>query len=433
VAGKRIGTGREDTNEVEISSQPSARERAEPASLWAWAWVVAVAGVVLRVIWFLSFEHDLAFAYDGAANGHRWALLPELWAGGGDAALSTLDVTRAFSPGYGLLLRGIVEAAGGVSAAPHTVAVALLIVQSSLAAAATLLTFALARRVLFGWSALLPPLLLTASVALLELPGGLAPSIPLMFLLVLAVWLAVLLHERTQGRAGAAAVLLALAAGLVLGAALLFSPAVLLVAPLVLWWAFRGVGREYATLLLVATILLPASWIVVADTLSEGALPVEQVSTWAEPGRGNVAADATGVLDRAWSVATPWNARFARGAWASRNWNYEWLVPLELRRGATYIGATRALAVLFMLIYLGLVIAGLVQLLAEGAGSAGRLIGLPVVLWPLATLVTATGNLLRLPILPFLAIAFTLGAVWAVEALTARMHEKRAQRAPRWT
>ena len=58
-----------------------------------------------------------------------------------------------------------------------------------------------------------------------------------------------------------------------MGAAILFNPAALLLVPFLLWWAYRGLGAEHATLLLVAVVLLPASWLAVAQTSLPDGIP----------------------------------------------------------------------------------------------------------------------------------------------------------------
>lgn len=399
---------------MEALSEPPPRplDLASPRRLWFWACVIALAGVALRVFWFSRFEDRLAMGFGEVFSGHLWALpTAEIPPHGG--ATDSLTLTKAFAPSYGALLRGAWELAGDLP----TMRFVLLVAQSTMAAAATLLTFALSRRVLFGVWALWPCALMTASVALIELPGGLAPQVPLMLLLVLIAWILTLLRERTRELSrGAGEVVLTVAAGLVLGAALLFNPAVLLLALPLLWWAFRGIGREYATLLLVATILLPASWMAVADSVIPGSLPVEQARTWSEPASGNVVANADEAVDRAYAVITPWNPRFARGAWSSGNWDYEWIMPHSIRAESTYRAATRPLAVILMVGYLLLVLAGAVALMAEGAGSAARLLALPVLTLPLVTFLSPAGNLLRVPILPFLMICAAVGAAWLLSS-----------------
>jgi hypothetical protein len=418
---------------VESVRSSSALDRATPKGLWTWAVIIALVGVAARVIWFMQFEHDLPFAYGETLSGHAWALEPSFRAATAPgAAFNSYDVTRAFAPGYGALLHGIVAAAGP-GASLHSIGVSLLAVQSVFAAFATLITFALSRRVLFGKAALIPPLLVTASIALIELPGGLAPSIPLMLLLTLAIWQLTLLSEKLPDARGPKIVLLTISAGFMIGAATLFNPAVLLVAPFILWWAFRGLGTDHAVLLLVATLLLPACWLAVAQTQLPGGIPIEQAKAWIEQDAGNVASSANDAVNRAYNYATPWNARFARGSYASSNWNYEWILPLSVRTDTTYQVATRGGAALLMVAYLVLVLMGLIELFAEGAGSAARLLAFPVIALPFATLLSPLGGLLRVPILPFLMIALTLGLVWIGENLKPHTRDRRAKSRESWT
>lgn len=411
----------------------SVLDRVTPQRLWLWAIVIALAGVVLRVFWFGQYEADLPFAFGSTLTGHAWALDPQFRAPVAPGALNSYYLTRAFAPGYGVVLRAVYEAAGGATASAHAVGVALLIVQSAMAFVATLVTYALSRRVLFGYLSLLPAALLTLSIALIELPGGIAPQVPAMLVLLLAVWLITLVRECPPGERGARAVALTTVGGLLLGAAVLFNPAILLPVPLILWWGFRGLGREYATLLLVATILLPAGWIAVADSVTPGSLPVDQAQQWLEPAHGNVVSNASEAADRAYNVITPWNERWARGAYVSSNWNWEWILPASIRADASYKSASDALMIVLMLLYAGFALLGVVELISEGAGSAARLIALPVIAVPLATFVVPAGNALRLPVLPLLLIAFALGAARVLDNVDLSFGRHPAPKDAGWT
>ncbi|MBK5230320.1 MAG: hypothetical protein JJE27_04010, partial [Thermoleophilia bacterium] len=68
----------------------------------------------------------------------------------------------------------------------------------TLVGATTWMTFALARRVLFGVTALLPPLILTASIALIDVPNLFADETLLAFLLTASVLLLVKAHETAR-------------------------------------------------------------------------------------------------------------------------------------------------------------------------------------------------------------------------------------------
>lgn len=402
---------------METSAQSRALVSASPRRLWLWAALIAVAGVLLRVVWFIDHEDSLTLALGTVFSPHLWSLPVELrGVSPGIGAFDPQLAAKAFAPGYGLMLRTLHEFA----ADSHALRVAMLAVQCALLFLTTLLTFALARRVIFGVPALLAPLLLTASVALLALPGSIAPWIPVMFLLVLGVWLLTLLREHLmRDRRGTREVLLTVLGGIVLGGAILFNPAVLVLAVPICWWAFRGIGREHATLLLVAVILLPACWLAVVQSELAGGIPADQAAAWFYADTDNVPASASGALDHAYAVATPWNPRFARGGWSSMNWNYEWILPLSVRAETTYISATRVLAGVLMVGYLLFVLAGLISLFAEGPGATARLIALPAIVMPLVTFISSAGNLLRLPALPFLMIALLLGALWAWDRLRA--------------
>lgn len=393
----------------------NALERVTPRRLWTWALILAAAGIALRVIWFVTYEHDLPFAFGSTASGHLWWIQDAVGAAhraGG--AIDSYSVTRAFAPGYGVMLRLLDGVAAGDA---HTMSLLLLGIQSLLAALATLVTFALSRRVLFGGVAIVPALLLTLSIALIELPGGFAPQVIVMFLLVVAVWLITMLREKLAAGREPGIVLLTIGGGFALGAAVLFNPAVLLCVPLILWWAFRGLGRDDAILLIVATVLLPACWCAVAQSQISGGLPTEQAAAWFDSANGRIVDSVGDAADRTYAVVTPWNPRFARGAYSVENWNYERVLPQSLRADPTYISVSRVIFLLLIAASLLLVLAGLFELFAEGAGSSPRLIALPVISVPLATLLAPEGNLLRLAVLPLIVISLTLGLVWVGEKL----------------
>ncbi len=388
-------------------------------------------GIVARVIWFVQFEYELPFQAALTQTGHGWAGAQDAFFG--DVAPNSNDLTRAFAPGYGGLTRGLAELAGGSTATPHKLAINLLVVQAGLVALATLITFALSRRVLFGYAALVPSILITMSIALIELPGGLAPQIPLMFLVILAIWQITILRERPPNGSNPKLVLLTISAGFTLGAAILFNPAALLLAPLVIWWAFRGLGTDHAVLLLVAVVLLPASWLAVIQTQTADGIPSEQVRAWIQQDAGKLPNSVKTVGNRAYMVGTPWNARFARGTYSSTNWNYEWILPISVRSDSNYQAVTRGLIAFFMVLFVALIMLGILALFAEGAGSAARLLALPAITLPFATFLSADGNTLRIPALPFLMIALTLGWVWLSENLRPYVQERRAPKPVEWT
>jgi len=397
---------------VKTVRSPAAIDRATPARLWGWCAFIVLVGIAARVVWFMEFEYELPFAIENSpGNGHLWALVVSL----SEGAPSSFELTRAFGPGYGGLVRGLRELAGGSGASAHALMLNLLVVQTGLIALATLLTFALSRRVLFGFTALVPPILVTMSIALIELPGGLAPQIPLMFLVILGIWQVTILREKLPNGTNPKLVLLTISAGFTLGAAILFNPAVLLLVPFVLWWAFRGLGSDHAVLLLVAVVLLPASWFAVIQTQTANGIPTDQASAWIQQDAGNLPDSLETLGNRVYSIATPWNARFARGTYSSTNWNYEWILPLSVRSDSNYQAITRGLVAVFMITSVVLILLGLLALFAEGAGSAARLLALPVVTLPFATILSADGNTLRIAALPFLMIALTLGWAWIDE------------------
>lgn len=403
---------------MEKAVPPSALDRATPTRLWTWAVIVAIAGIAVRVIWFMKFRDDLATAYGRFESAHYWGIDGTV---NGAPAIPAQDLARAFAPGYGLLLKTIVDWLGGGTITTDTINAVLFGIQALLVGLATLLTFALSRRVLFGWVALLPAILLNLSIAAIELPGGIAPAVPTMFAVVLAVWVTIVLKEHIEhedtGPRDTKALALAIAAGFTLGGAVLFDPAVLLAAIPIMWWSFRGLGRDYATLFVVAAILLPASWLAVVKAETVNGIPVDAARDYIQRDAGNVPSSAGDVADRAYAVATTWNPRFARGAFASENWNYEWILPSSVRTDSTYITATRIVFVVVIAAYVLLTLIGLFELFAEGAGSAARLMAIPVVMLPFATFLSGDGNVLRMPALPLIAIAIALGLVWLSENL----------------
>jgi hypothetical protein len=421
------------TLDVKTVRHPAAIDRASPARLWRWAAFVTVIGVAMRVLWFLQYSYDLPNAFGPTMNGHAWALEPALREAVGNSPVNPYDITQAFAPAYGAMLHLLVAAAGGADASFHHIAIELLVVQTGLIAFATLLTFALSRRVLFGFMALVPPILLTASIALSELPGGVAPQIPVMFLVILAVWQITVLRERLPEGRGPAAVALTIGAGFTIGLAVLFNPAVLLLAPLLLWWAFRGLGSEHATLLFVAVVLIPASWLAVAQSTLPDGIPTAQAKAWVQQDAGNLPNTLDAALDRTYAIATPWNARFARGGYSSANWNYEWILPASLREDPNYQAATRGLVAFFMVLFVALILLGVLALFEEGPGSAARLLALPVLSLPFATYLSQNGNILRIVMLPFLMIALTLGWIWLTENLRPYIRERRAETRIDWT
>lgn len=382
-----------------------------PRRLWLFAWLITLAGVLVRVAWFLQFRDEAGLIL----SGHFWSVTEVFRVGevGDIAGFDPFAAARAFAPAYGGLLWL------GVRLAPafEDVQLVMFAIQTTMLALVTLLTFALARRVLFGWAALVPPLLLTASLGLAELPSWItAPQIPLMLSLMLAVWMLTLVRE---GR-GIHPVVLTLLAGLALGVAALISPVTWLAALPICWWAFRGIGREHAVLLLAAVLLLPAAWLAVIQTQTSAGIPVEQIGNYLSAedvaGTDYVASTPEAAARRAYAVLAPWNPRFARG-WQAEAWNWERLVPVDVRLDAGYQQATEILAGIWVGLYVLLIALGCWQLLLEAAGSASRLLMIPAVTLLLATFFSTDGSLLRLAALPFLMIALALGAVWLLERL----------------
>lgn len=373
-----------DAERVE-TAEYEALEKAEPSRYWFWVLVIAALGLAGRLAFFAKFGHEIVYEKTGA-------------------------LANTFAPGYGQLMHLIDS---GSSSDPRLIAETLWVLQSGMIVLATLMVFALGRRVIFGPAELVPPILLNLSIAGVDLVGEVAPVIPAMFFLTTGVWLATVLRERPPADRSTTSVLLALGAGLSIGLSVLFSPAIAIAAVFIAWWSFRGLTREFAVLLLVAILILPASWYATHLTNSSG-VTVSDATDWVSD---NSVKDGPDALEHAYATGTTWNPRFARGAHASTDWNYEWIIPKATRQDTSYISSTRIAAGIFMVAYALLVVAGVASLFLELAGSEARLLAIPIVTVPLITLLTQEGNALRILILPFLAISLTLGGILATEAI----------------
>lgn len=386
-----------------------ALDRATPRNLWIWAVVIAAAGTAVRVFWFLNWQDALVQDFRGFDSAHFWSLAARIPHGPvPDNGL----LAKAFAPGYGGILWALTDHWGNdfKSALNELVAAQVAVVFAS-----SLLTFALARRVLFGWTALIPVGLLNVSVALFELPSRVAPELWTMLLLLLVIWQAAILHEKLSAGGQPRLLLLTLSTGFTLGVAVLVNPGALIVLPLLVWWAFRGLGIEHATLFLIAAVLLPACWVAIAQANLADGLPTVEISSYIDPAHGNVAGDGSDALDRAYNVATPWLPRFAR-EYAVDNWNWETPLPTSVTGDSTWETAAKSAAIAFMIGYALLVLLGVIELFGEAPGSASRLLALPLPML-LLTFAMDGGNIVRVNVLPFLLIAIALGGVWCAEQL----------------
>jgi hypothetical protein len=128
---------------------------------------------------------------------------------------------------------------------------------------------------------------------------------------------------------------------------------------------------------------------------------------------------ALAVPDRLVALFTPWNPTFARGTYSSDHWGYQRLVPASLHSNATYKNAERVLVIALMVLYVLMMIVGLWGMWLEGAGSVARVIALPVIVLPLVHLMFHAENRFRVPLLPLIAIAITLGVLSTWDTLIA--------------
>lgn len=433
--------------------------------LWAWACVIALLGVAARVGWYLYFESDFEWRLGPYGMEYLGQAVSYMQGGiGNPEAGSQAPAWREMlPPGYALFLSGVFQPFGAQEAfamgdGPMT---AVRVVQWLMAGGVTLMTFALARRVLFGWVALVPAVLVTASIALVDLPSLLANETLLAFLLTAAVLLLVKANE-AEGRDRVGLVVLA---GLALSYAVLTQPRLVLVVPFAAVWLWRSVGARFGVALAILAVLLPAGWVVrnyaVFDRLVpvspaghasvyndnvdpvggtgtvERAAPPEcprsqllsgaltQRFTWARcmqaAGFDEIAAhpadSALAVPDRFAALYSPWNPTRARGFYSTPHWDYHYLIPAETLSNETFKRVDRTLNYVWVAGYILLVLLGVLVLWAEGPRSGARIIALTLISLPLIHLVLHAENRFRVPFLPMAMIAVTLGAMTFWEAL----------------
>lgn len=494
-------------------------KKPEPSSrrLWTWALLLAAAGVAARAAWYLHFKDDLFFRL--GPDGGIYVTQAEGYLQGavGDPGAAVLpNVYReVFPPGYPLFLAGIWKflPLADVMSQREYVLATVRATQWLLAGATVLMTFALARRVLFGFSALLPPMILTASVAMVDVPNLFAYETLLAFLLTGALLLLVRASEAAAERkeefdlaegdheqpetvefesdlAAAAGDLefedfwaeehaaskprrrrtsapgQVLIAALALSFAVLVQPRVAVILPFIAIWLWRAAPRANTAVFVIAVIVLPGAWIardyavydrfvplsingqasLYLDNVEpiggtgfvKGAAPPEcprsmlsandmaEHFDWAgcmqSAGVSEIAAhprdSVAAVGDRLAALVSPWNQRHARGTYQSEWASYHEVLPASIRNGENFRQADDLLNVLWLMLYSLLLVAGTLSLWAEGPASAARLIALPLVTLPLIHLVFHAENRFRLPALPLVAIAISLGMLWFLEKIS---------------
>lgn len=433
--------------------------------LWTWACIVALLGVVARAAWYFNFQDEFAWRLGPDGMTHLNQAVGYMLGGIGNPEAGSLSPAyREFlPPGYPLFLSAIFQPFGSQEAYAlgEGPLLAVRIVQWLMAGGLTLMTFALARRVLFGWAALVPAVLVTLSAGLLDLPNLLASETLLAFLLCGSLLLLVKAREIDGRDRG----LLVLLAGLAFSYALLTQPRIVLLLPFAAIWLGRNLNVKFGAAFAIVALALPVGWIVRDYVLFDEFVPVSiagQVAVYTdnvEPvgGSGTVARaapaecprtqllvspleyrfnwarcmqaagvdeiaahpgdSALAVPDRVAALFSPWNPTRARGNYSVPHADYHYLVPAATRTDSTFRQIDRTLGYVWVAGYIALLIVGLATLLVEGPLSPARLIALPLLTLPLIHLVLHAENRFRLALLPFALIALTLGALTAWDAL----------------
>lgn len=343
-------------------------------------------GVALRSAWYLEFREGVVMFGNGRAD---WAF----WEQGVGQPAGNYTAGELFTPIAGDLMRLVSEATSRAQLSE-----AWAWIQNGMLAVTTMATFAISRRVLFGWTALVPALLLTFNPLLAELAWLPGEYILLMTFVTGAVLLLCIAHEQARrGNADWQRSLSVVPAGLLLGLAVLTHLAAWLFLVPVLWWAFRGIDRNWGVVLVLAALLLPAIQLGVMT-----AADVEKrddARALIERGLGSksgaVPADGTALSERVVSVAEPSPTPKLRPS-------------AEDLRPAGWV--LLAIVVLFALF-------GVWALWLEGAGSVARLIALPLVML-LGIFFDPTPWDLRNAVFPALLIACTLGVTLLADRLT---------------
>jgi hypothetical protein len=444
---------------------PTALDEATPRKLWGWTIAIALLGIGARAAWYFNFKDAMAMQPWPVGAQFQQQALAFL-----DGALANPSATLTSSfppeslpPGYGVFLAGLWSLAPRptVATASENSYLAVYAVQWVLVGLTTLLTFSLSRRVLFGYAALIPAVLLNLSVALLDLPNMLANETLLMFLLTLTIWLLGLVHDHPIPRN----LLISMLAGLTLGAAVLVQPRVGIALPFMAWWMIRGANWEHAVVFLAVAAMLPGAWVahqysefnsfvpistgayssihsdnvnpiggtgslpgsmsVHCNQLDRSALDPATRIRWTECQRDagfdaiadNPSRSARAVADRFYALLSSWNPDQARGVYSATQGGYQDALPHTVRTDPKYANSYDIATAVFVGAYLLLVLAGIYALWIEGAGSASRLLAIPLITLPLALLVYHAENRFRVPVLPLLMISLTLGATALREAI----------------
>ncbi|HEV7918928.1 MAG TPA: hypothetical protein VGO97_05055 [Solirubrobacterales bacterium] len=437
--------------------------------LWTYAILITLLGIAARAAWYINFKEDFFFRL--GPDGSTYLTQAESYLAGAitdpDASVLSSIYREVFPPGYPLFLAGILKLfpAADVLGQREYVLATVRVVQWALAGATTLMTFALARRVLFGYSALIPPLIVTASIAMTDFPNLFAYETLLAFLLTGSLLLLVKAKEDQSGRNTQVFILLA---GLAFSYGVIVQPRILIALPFIVIWSARAFNRRSALLLLIAGLLLPAGWVarnyavfhefvpisingqasvyldnvdpVGGDGFTPRAAPLEcprselmspELSRHFEWARCMQAAgfneiiehpgaNARAIPDRLAALISPWNATQARGAYNSGVWDYHDVVPAKTREGPTFKAIDETALIVWLAIYSILIIAGVATLWVEGPASIARLIAIPLLTLPVVHLIFHAENRFRVPLLPIIAIASTLGLLNIAELLASR-------------
>lgn len=478
---KRSGQDESDTavaeEEFSVDPPPRALDLASPRRLWAWAIFIAIVGLAVRGLWFYNFKDELAMRLGPDGDVYIGQARAFLAGGiGNPEAPGIANVDREMlAPGYGLLLAGLwlLVPRADVLALTSDVQLIAFGTQSLLVALTTLMTFAIARRYLFGFSALVPPVLLTASIAVIDMTNMFAYEAPLMFLLTAAIWLLLISHEHRENENSSRFLLVTMLAALTFSAAILMQPRVIVALPFLIWWSVRGIDWEHALVFAIVALLLPVGWVMrdyaqfdrvvpisigpqeslyidnvepftgdgVAQGESPPACPRSDLNSpdfadrfaWGDcmqqAGIDQLASDpataATAVPDRLGALFTPWNPEYSSGVYSSSKWGYQDLVPQSIRDDSTFDTAFDVLAVVLMALYVAAALAGLWILWLEGVASGGRLVTILVLSLPIVHLLFHAEGRFRIPVLPILMIALTLGSLQFFELLRRNPDEVR--------
>lgn len=435
----------------------------ESRRLWLWAILLALIGLTARAVFYARFPDEWYFRL-GPDGGAYLDIATFFLRGGLADATAPLgaDLREVFPPGYPLLISLIMQPFSdeSIRAQSDSLLVTIRALQWLMAAAVVLMTFALSRRVLFGRSALIPPLLLTLSIAWMDIPSLIAYETLLAFLLLASVLLLVKAHERAAESNNARTYVWLAAAAF--GYAVITQPRVLVILPFIAVWAWRTLPRSYFAVLIVVALLPVVLWTGRMYALYDQVVPLsingpasvyldnvdpigglgyvkqatppecpryllftDQRFEWAScmrnegiaqiaehPGKSLLA-----VPDRIAALLSPWNPTRARGTYASDHWDYHFVVPESAKQSPTFWTADKIANYLWIALYALLAVVGVAVLWVEGLRSSARLIAIPIVALPLVHLVFHAENRLRLPLTPFLMIAIALALVTLFDSM----------------